>query len=151
MSHLPDKTSPAFLTRGFHVGQLNQLSLNSMVEHLGIEFTEVGEDYLVAKMPVDRRTHQPMGLLHGGASVALAETLGSVAATLTVDPSLQHCVGLEINANHIKSVRSGFVYGKTTPVHIGKKTQVWEIRITDDQHQLICISRITLAVIDKRG
>lgn len=133
------------------MGQLNQLSLNSMVEHLGIEFTEVGEDYLVAKMPVDRRTHQPMGLLHGGASVALAETLGSVAATLTVDPSLQHCVGLEINANHIKSVRSGFVYGKTTPVHIGKKTQVWEIRITDDQHQLICISRITLAVIDKRG
>jgi len=122
-----------------------------MVEHLGIEFTEVGEDYLVAKMPVDRRTHQPMGLLHGGASVALAETLGSVAATLTVDPSLQHCVGLEINANHIKSVRSGFVYGKTTPVHIGKKTQVWEIRITDDQQQLICISRITLAVIDKRG
>lgn len=122
-----------------------------MVEHLGIEFTEVGEDYLVAKMPVDRRTHQPMGLLHGGASVALAETLGSVAATLTIDPSLQHCVGIEINANHIKGVRSGFVYGKTTPVHIGKKTQVWEIRITDDQQQLICISRITLAVIDKRG
>lgn len=121
-----------------------------MVQHLGIEFTDVGNDYLAAKMPVDHRTQQPLGLLHGGASVALAETLGSVAATLCVDPAVQYCVGLEINANHIKAVRSGFVYGKTTPVHIGKRTHVWEIRITEENGDLVCISRITMAVIDKR-
>ncbi len=120
------------------------------MQHLGIEFTEIADDYLIAKMPVDHRTHQPLGLLHGGASVALAETLGSVAATFCVDPALQYCVGLEINANHIKSVKSGFVFGKTTPIHIGKRTHVWEIRITDEDDSLVCISRITMAVIDKR-
>lgn len=121
-----------------------------MVSHLGITFTEVGEDFLVASMPVDHRTHQPLGLLHGGASVALAETLGSVAAHILVDPQAQYCVGLEINANHIKSIRSGFVFGRTTPIHVGKRTHVWEIRITNDQDELICISRITMAVIDKK-
>ena len=129
---------------------INQMSKNTLVEHLGIEVTELGKDYLIGKMPVDHRTHQPLGMLHGGASVVLAETLGSIAATLTVDPQRQYCVGLDINANHIKSVRSGFVYGKTTPIHVGKRTQVWEIRIENQEKELICISRITMAVLDKK-
>jgi 1,4-dihydroxy-2-naphthoyl-CoA hydrolase len=132
------------------LAQLNAKSANTLVSHLGIEFTEIGPAHLIARMPVDARTHQPLGLLHGGASVVLAETLGSVAATLCVNPDIQYCVGLEINANHIKSVRSGFVFGRTTPVHVGKRTQVWEIRITNEQHELVCVSRITLAVIDRR-
>jgi 1,4-dihydroxy-2-naphthoyl-CoA hydrolase len=129
---------------------LNNMSVNTMVTHLGIEFTNIGDDFIEARMPVDHRTHQPMGLLHGGASVVLAETLGSVAATCCIDMSKQYCVGLDINANHIKSVREGFVKGITKPVHIGKKTQVWEIRITNEQQELVCISRITMAVIDKK-
>lgn len=129
---------------------LNKMSVNTMVTHLGIEFTRIGEDFIEARMPVDQRTHQPLGLLHGGASVVLAETLGSVAATCCVDMSKQYCVGLEINANHIKSVREGFVTGITRPVHVGKKTQVWEIKITNEQNELVCVSRITMAVIDKK-
>ncbi|MCE2955521.1 MAG: hotdog fold thioesterase [Bacteroidota bacterium] len=123
---------------------------NTMVEHLGIECILIGDDFIEAKMPVDRRTHQPLGLLHGGASVALAETLGSVAATCCIDMATQYCVGLEINANHIKSVRSGFVFGIAKPIHIGKKTHVWEIRITNEAKEIVCISRITMAIIDKR-
>lgn len=133
------------------IEELNKWSRNTLSERLGIEFTVIGEDYLEAKMPVDHRTHQPLGLLHGGASVALAETLGSVAATLCLDGSKQYCVGLEINANHIKGVREGFVKGITKPVHIGKKTQVWEIRITSAENELVCISRITMAVLDKKS
>ena len=129
---------------------INQMSKNTLVEHLGIEITELGKDFLVGKMPVDHRTHQPLGMLHGGASVALAETLGSIAATLTLDPEKQYCVGLDINANHVKAVRDGFVYGKTTPLHVGKKTQVWEIRITNEAQELVCISRITMAVLDRK-
>ncbi|MDX5347811.1 MAG: hotdog fold thioesterase [Hymenobacteraceae bacterium] len=128
--------------------ELNTWGKGTMVEHLGIELTEVGEDYLCGKMPVDHRTIQPMRLLHGGASVALAETLGSIAATLHVDRAKQACVGLEINANHIKSARSGFVYGKATAIHIGRSTQIWEIQIKNDSDDLVCISRITMAVID---
>lgn len=101
-------------------------------------------------MPVDKRTHQPMGLLHGGASVTLAETLGSVAATCCIDQDKQFCVGLEINANHLKSVRSGIVTGITKPLHLGKKTQVWEIRIMSEAQELVCISRLTVAVLDKK-
>ncbi|MFN7434993.1 MAG: hotdog fold thioesterase [Bacteroidota bacterium] len=123
---------------------------NTMVEHLGIECILIGDDFIEAKMPVDRRTHQPLGLLHGGASVALAETLGSVAATCCIDMATQYCVGLEINANHIKSVRSGFVFGIAKPIHIGKKTHVWEIRISNEAKEMVCISRITMAIIDKR-
>jgi 1,4-dihydroxy-2-naphthoyl-CoA hydrolase len=130
--------------------KLNSWRKNTMVEHLGIELTEVGPDFLCGKMPVDHRTHQPMGLLHGGASVALAETLGSIGATLLVDQSKYACVGLEINANHIKSVRSGFVYGKATVQHAGRTTQVWEIRITSEAGDLVCLSRITMAVIEKK-
>jgi 1,4-dihydroxy-2-naphthoyl-CoA hydrolase len=131
------------------IEQLNSLCRNTLAESLGIEFTEVGEQYLCGRMPVDQRTHQPMGLLHGGASVALAETLASVGALLQVDPARQACVGLEINANHIKSVRHGFVYGRATAVHIGRKTQVWDIRITTEGGELVCISRLTIAVLDR--
>jgi uncharacterized protein (TIGR00369 family) len=129
--------------------QLNSLSKNTLAEALGIEFTEVGENFIGGRMPVDQRTHQPLGLLHGGASVALAETLASVGAMLQVDAARQACVGLEINANHIKSVRRGFVLGRATAVHIGRKTQVWEIRITTEGGELVCISRLTLAVLDR--
>jgi 1,4-dihydroxy-2-naphthoyl-CoA hydrolase len=130
--------------------QLNAWSPGTMAEAIGIEFTAVGPDYLEAKMPVDHRTHQPFGLLHGGASVALAETLGSVAAQCCVDGSKQYCVGLEINANHLKAVKTGYVKGVTKSIHIGKKTQVWEIRITNEADELVCISRITIAVLDKK-
>ncbi|WKZ60997.1 MAG: hotdog fold thioesterase [Cyclobacteriaceae bacterium] len=129
---------------------LNKMSANTMVEHLGIVFTAIGEDYIQATMPVDHRTHQPYGLLHGGASVALAETLGSVAAHCCIDTTIQYCVGLDINANHVKGIKQGTVTGITKPIHIGKRTHVWEIRITNEQNELICISRITMAVIDKR-
>ncbi len=118
-----------------------------MVDHLGIEFTEVGDDFLNARMPVDRRTVQPEGLLHGGASAALAETIGSVAANLCVDHTKRVCVGLEINANHIRSVRSGYVHGHCRPLHLGQSTQVWEIEIRDEQQKLVCVSRLTMAVV----
>jgi 1,4-dihydroxy-2-naphthoyl-CoA hydrolase len=135
---------------GITLQALNHLSTNTMVEHVGIEFTAIGADFIEAKMPVDHRTHQPLGLLHGGASVVLAETLGSVAATCCVDISKQYCVGLEINANHIKSARSGFVTGVAKPIHIGGRTQVWEIKIHNEKQELVCISRITMAVMDKK-
>jgi 1,4-dihydroxy-2-naphthoyl-CoA hydrolase len=128
---------------------LNALSRNTMVEHIEIQFLEVGDDSIKARMPVDHRTVQPMGLLHGGASIALAETLGSMAANLCVDVSKKVCVGLDINANHIRSVTSGFVYGIVKPIHIGSSTQVWEICITDEQDRLVCISRITMAVLNR--
>ena len=130
---------------------LNSWSPNTMAGTLGIEFTSIGEDYLEARMPVDHRTHQPFGLLHGGASVALAETMGSVAATMCIDSTAQFCVGLEVNANHIRSAREGFVKGITKPIHIGKKTQVWEIKISTMEGDLVCISRITMAVLDKKN
>lgn len=121
-----------------------------MVNHLGIEFTGIGEDYLEATMPVDHRTKQPMGLLHGGANVVLAETLGSLASSLTIDSKKQTCVGLEINANHIRSVREGKVKGVAKPIHIGKSTQIWEIKIYNEAEQLCCISRITMAILEKK-
>ncbi|WP_022825995.1 hotdog fold thioesterase [Hymenobacter norwichensis] len=131
------------------VSQINAWSKNTLGEHLGIEITEVGEQTISGRMPVDHRTHQPMGLLHGGASVALAETLGSIGAALQVDLRKKACVGLEINANHIKGVKSGYVVGKATALHVGRTTQVWEIRITHEETgALVCISRITMAVID---
>ncbi|WP_310392159.1 hotdog fold thioesterase [Hymenobacter sp.] len=121
----------------------------TLADALGIEITAVTADYLEGRMPVDGRTHQPMGLLHGGASVALAETLGSLAAALRVDPAKHACVGLEINANHLRGVRDGWVVGRATPVHVGRSTQVWEIRISHEETgALVCISRITMAVID---
>jgi 1,4-dihydroxy-2-naphthoyl-CoA hydrolase len=129
---------------------LNRLSKGTMAEHLGIEFTEVGADFIAARMPVVEKTKQPMGLLHGGASVALAETLGSVAAYCVINLEKQHAVGLEINANHVRGVSEGFVYGKALPLHIGKTTHVWEIKIVNEQNKLVCVSRITVAVLDKK-
>ncbi|MBV6645646.1 MAG: hotdog fold thioesterase [Cyclobacteriaceae bacterium] len=133
---------------GLSFKALNDFSDGSMVSHLGIEFIELGKDYLKAKMPVDHRTKQPLGLLHGGASVVLAETLGSGAASLVLDAKKQYAVGLEINANHIKSVKTGFVYGTAKPLHIGSKTHVWEVKIKNEADSLVCVSRITMAVLD---
>jgi 1,4-dihydroxy-2-naphthoyl-CoA hydrolase len=134
--------------KNYHPEELNTLNEHTLMAHLGMTITEIGPDYLKATMPVDYRTVQPMGLLHGGASLALAESLGSIAATMTLDPEKQFCVGLEINGNHIRAVKNGFVIGITMPVHIGKKTQVWEIKIFNREEELVCISRITLAVLN---
>jgi len=128
---------------------LNAGSANTMVKHIGIEFIEVGDDWIKARMPVDQRTIQPAGILHGGASVTLAETLGSVAANLCVDPNEKVCVGIEINANHVRSIRTGDVYGITKPIHIGSTTQLWEIQIRDEDEKLVCISRLTMAVLNR--
>lgn len=125
---------------------LNDSMRNTMVDHLGIRIVEIGDDYLKASMPVDRRTHQPMGLLHGGASVALAETIGSMAAQLCVEPG-HFCLGLDINANHLRGVRDGLVYGRAMPIHLGRTTQVWDIRINDENDKPVCISRLTMAVL----
>lgn len=129
--------------------KLNALAPNTLAANLGIEFVDFGKDFLLAKMPVDGRTHQPFGILHGGASAALAETVGSVAGWLCINPEKQYCVGLEINCNHIKSKKEGWVYGKVTPIHVGGSTQVWHIEIRDEQEKMICISRLTMAVIKK--
>ncbi len=133
----------------FTVDDLNNLQEQTLVTNLGIRYTEVGEDYLKATMPVDARTKQPAGILHGGASLALAETLGSTGANLVVDRKQKLCVGLEINANHVRAMRSGQVTGTARPLHIGGSTQVWEIRITDPHDKLVCVSRITMAVLDR--
>ena len=125
------------------------LGKQTIAEVLDIRFTEVGADFIKATMPVDHRTHQPYGLLHGGASCVLAETLGSVASAKVIDPEKFICVGIEINANHIRSVRSGFVTGITTPIHIGATTHVWDIKIFDEREKLICISRLTVAILKK--
>jgi 1,4-dihydroxy-2-naphthoyl-CoA hydrolase len=130
--------------------QIQPLCENTLGGHLGIEFTDIGDNYLKARMPVDDRTRQPYGLLHGGASAALAETLGSVASALVIDQRQYDCVGLEINANHIRGVKDGFVFGTVLPLHIGGLTHVWEIRIIDSQEKLVCVSRLTVAVLKKR-
>ncbi|MBL0884625.1 MAG: hotdog fold thioesterase [Chitinophagaceae bacterium] len=132
------------------VEDIQPLGKNTMGEHLGMLFTELGADYLKATMPVDHRTQQPYGLLHGGASVALAETLGSVGAALVVDHTQTICVGQEINANHLRGVRSGVVTGIARPIHIGASSQVWEIKIYDEKEKLVCISRLTVAVLQRK-
>lgn len=119
---------------------------DTLAAHLGIVFTALGDDYLEATMPVDNRTHQPYGLLHGGASAALAETLGSVGSALVVDHSAYYTLGIEINANHIKAARNGLVTGRATPVHLGKTLHVWNIHIHDAAQQLICVSRLTVLI-----
>ncbi len=126
---------------------LNERGKNTLNEALGIEFMEIGDSYIKARMPVDSRTIQPAGRLHGGASVALAETLGSVASFMCLDVDKERPVGMEINANHLRAIKSGFVYGTVTPIHIGRKSHVWEIKITSEEGKLITISRITLAII----
>ena len=122
---------------------------NSLASHMGIVFTEIGADYLIAEMPIESHHLQPVGILHGGASAVLAETLASVAASCAVDPERQTCVGLDLNINHLKPMRSGTLKAKTFPYHIGRTTQVWSIEIRDDQARLIAISRLTVANLDK--
>jgi len=128
---------------------LNSTRNNTLVEVLGINFTEFGGNYLVASMPVDYRTHQPMGILHGGASVALAETVGSVASYMVVDND-HHCVGLDINANHLKAVRSGLVFATAKPFHLGRSTHVWDIQIENEEKKPVCVSRLTMAVLKNK-
>ena len=133
----------------FNLDQLNASRTNTMVESLGILITEFGDDYLIASMPIDHRTHQPMGIMHGGASVALAETVGSVAANMAVDAD-HYCVGLDINANHLRAVRSGLVYATTRPFHLGKSTHVWDIQIVNENDKPVCVSRLTMAVLKNK-
>lgn len=134
----------------YKIELLQETSSKTIVNHLGIEILEIGDDYLLGRMPVDARTHQPFGLLHGGASVVLAETLGSLASTMVLDPaSGQMPVGIEINANHVRGVRSGWVYGKATPINIGRTIHVWDIKITDEKDRLVCSSKLTTMVIKK--
>jgi 1,4-dihydroxy-2-naphthoyl-CoA hydrolase len=131
------------------VEQLQEHSLNTLAETIGIRVTEVGPDFLRATMPVNPKTHQPMGVLHGGASVALAETVGSLAATLCIDRTRYVCLGQEINANHLRPISSGTVTATARPYHIGKRSHVWSIEIRDEQEKLVCISRLTIAVVDR--
>ena len=130
--------------------QINAMFRGTLGESLGIRIVELGEDFVRGTLPVDARTHQPYGLLHGGASVALAETLGSLAAMLTLDASVEAAVGLDINANHVRGVKSGTVTGTARALHMGRSTQVWEIRIEDERGKLVCISRLTLAILPRQ-
>jgi len=131
------------------IESMNEHSANTMMQHLGVEFTEVGDDYVCAKMPVNEKTRQPLGIMHGGASCVLAETIGSSAANYCVDFTKFYCVGLSINTNHIRSIREGFVFAKATPVHIGRSTQVWNIDITNAQQKLVSTTRLTMAVLSR--
>ena len=132
------------------IKRINDGAQNTMTSTIGIEITDIGDNFICGKMPVDERTTQPFGLLHGGASVALAETLGSIGGGIKVYNNNETVVGIEINANHLKSARDGWVYGKATPIRIGKKIQVWNIEIINEDDDLICVSRLTLAVIPKK-
>lgn len=138
-----------WFNKDLSIADLMPLGKDTMGDHIGIEWTGVGDDFITARMPVDNRTRQPYGLLHGGASVALAETLGSVAAAMVIDNTKFYCVGLEINANHVRGVREGFVEGMAKPIHIGASTQVWDIRIYDERKKLVCVSRLTVAILKK--
>jgi 1,4-dihydroxy-2-naphthoyl-CoA hydrolase len=133
----------------FSLETLSKRGKNTMSEHLGIEFIEIGDDFLSAKMPVDHRTKQPVGIMHGGASCVLAETVASTAANYVVDPQTHYCVGLDINTNHIRAIREGNIIATAKPYHLGKTTQVWGIEIMNEKNQLISITRMTLAVLNK--
>jgi len=132
------------------IEKLKPLGPNTMAAHIGIEWVEVGENFMKAKMPVDQRTNQPYGLLHGGASCVLAETLGSVASAMVIDHSKFYCVGLEINANHVRGVREGYVTGVASPLHLGNTTHIWDIKIYDETEKLVCVSRLTVAILTRR-
>lgn len=131
------------------IDAINERGTNTITEFLGIRFVDIGEDYLKATMPVSNRTIQPLGIIHGGANVVLAETLASVGANCTIDLEKFYCVGLEINANHIRSVKEGLVTGVTRPIHLGRTTQIWSIELFNDQGKLTCISRMTAAVVTR--
>ena len=141
---------PIWFNKSLNAEQMNSFDKNTMREYIGIEFTEVGEKYMIAKMPVDHRTRQPYGFLHGGASVVLAETLGSMASAMVIDQEQYYCVGLEINANHIRSAKEGFVSGIVIPLHLGSSTHVWDIKIFDEKEKLICVSRLTVAILKRK-
>lgn len=143
MSHI-------WFDKSLTIEKLMPLDTNTMSEHIGINWTAIGENYLKARMPVDHRTQQPYGLLHGGASCVLAETLGSVASALVIDQEKFICVGIEINANHVRSARDGYVTGVCTPIHIGASTHVWDIKIYDEKEKLVCVSRLTVAILKKQ-
>lgn len=128
---------------------ITNIRKSTLVAHIGIEFTEIGDDYLKGRMPVDARTIQPMGIMHGGASCVLAETLGSIAGCHCVDASKQVCVGLSMNTNHLSMAKEGYVYGTAKPIHLGRSTQVWEIDIVNESGKLVSVNRLTLAVISK--
>jgi len=132
------------------INDIQPLSKDSMADYIGIEFTEIGENYIKAKMPVDNRTRQPYGILHGGASVALAETVGSVGSAFVIDQSRFYCGGIEVNANHIRAVKEGFVYATAVPFHLGGTTHVWDIKIYNDENKLVCVSRLTVAILIKK-
>jgi 1,4-dihydroxy-2-naphthoyl-CoA hydrolase len=136
--------------RQFSIAEMRDFQHDTMGTHLGIEFTDVGPDWLEARMPVDGRTMQPDRILHGGASVALAETLGSVGGSMCIDRARFQIVGQEINANHLRPVTGGHVTGRATPIHLGRRSQVWNIEITDDRKRLVCVSRLTIAVIERQ-
>jgi 1,4-dihydroxy-2-naphthoyl-CoA hydrolase len=129
------------------LAEANRWQATTIAGPLGIVISEIGDDFMRGTMPVDSRTHQPMGILHGGASVVLAESLGSLAANYCVDTGAHYCVGLDVNANHLRAVRSGEVTGTAKPIHLGKSTQVWDIRIVDDNARDVCIARLTMAVL----
>jgi 1,4-dihydroxy-2-naphthoyl-CoA hydrolase len=130
--------------------KLESFDHDTMNTYLGIEWTEVGEDFIKARMPVDHRTKQAYGLMHGGASCVLAETIGSIGSAMVIDHSKFYCVGLEINANHVRSAREGYVTGVATPLHLGKGTHVWDIKIFDEKDKLVCVSRLTMAIIQRK-
>jgi 1,4-dihydroxy-2-naphthoyl-CoA hydrolase len=132
------------------VEDFNQSGKGTMDEHIGIEWVEIGENFLKARMPVDHRTRQPYGILHGGASCVLAETIGSLGSAMVVDHTKYYCVGLEINANHVRSAKEGYVTGIATPLHLGSSTHVWDIKIYNKQEKLICISRLTVAILPRK-
>jgi 1,4-dihydroxy-2-naphthoyl-CoA hydrolase len=139
-----------WFNKTLQLSDLTDFGKGNMIEHLGIQLLELGDDFIKGTMPVDHRTKQPYGLLHGGASATLAETLGSFASALVIDTSKFICVGLEINANHIRSAKAGYVTGTCTPIHLGSSTHIWDIRIVDEQNKLVCISRLTVAILPKR-
>ena len=138
-----------WFNKNLSVSDFTEMNDDTMGKHIGLEFSEVGADFLKSTMPADHRTRQPYGLLHGGASCVLAETLGSVASAMVINPEKFICVGLEINANHVRSARDGFVTGICTPIHIGASTHVWDIKIHDERNKLICVSRLTVAILKK--
>jgi 1,4-dihydroxy-2-naphthoyl-CoA hydrolase len=141
---------PIWSNKELSIEDIKSLGKETMGEYIGIEWTEVGDNFIKAKMPVDHRTRQPYGLLHGGASCVLAETIGSIASAMVVDHTKFVCVGLEINANHVRSATSGFVTGVATPLHLGANTHVWDIKIYDELEKLVCVSRLTVAVIPRK-
>ncbi len=139
-----------WFNKSLSLSNIKDFGKETMADYLGMQWVEIGDDFLKLSMPVNEKTKQPYGILHGGASCALAETVGSVASALVIDMDKYICVGLEINANHVRSAKDGIVTGHCTPLHIGKSTHVWDIKIYDQSNKLICVSRLTVAILIKK-